>query len=162
MPWPPPTHMVSSPNCLSWNCRELMSVVVMRAPVMPKGWPTAIAPPLTLSLSGVDPELACRRDHLGREGLVDLDEVDVVDGEPGAGERLREASTGPRPMISGDSAAHAGRDDPGERGQAELAGPGVGHDDDRRGAVVERTAVAGGDGAVGAEDRCSAGHAPRA
>src|SRR5450759_5717022 len=29
MPWPPPTHMVSRPNCLSWNCMELMRVVVI-------------------------------------------------------------------------------------------------------------------------------------
>ena len=26
MPWPPPTHIVSRPNCLSWNCSELISV----------------------------------------------------------------------------------------------------------------------------------------
>ena len=51
MPWPPPTHMVSRPNCLSCHCSELISVVVIRAPVMPNGWPTAIAPPLTLSRS---------------------------------------------------------------------------------------------------------------
>ena len=51
MPWPPPTHMVSRPNCLSCHCNELSSVVVIRAPVMPKGWPTAMAPPLTLTFS---------------------------------------------------------------------------------------------------------------
>src|SRR5690606_32483797 len=47
MPMPPPTHMDSTPNCLSCHCSELISVDVMRAPVMPNGWPTAIAPPLT-------------------------------------------------------------------------------------------------------------------
>src|SRR6476661_2863650 len=35
-----------------------------------------------------DPEVHCRRDHLCRERLVDLDEVDVVDGEPGPRHRL--------------------------------------------------------------------------
>src|SRR5450631_2518533 len=51
MPWPPPTHIVSSPIDLSWKSREFSRVPVMRAPVMPNGCPTAIAPPLTLSLS---------------------------------------------------------------------------------------------------------------
>ena len=37
MPWPPPTHMVSRPNVLSWVCRLFSSVVAMRAPVMPNG-----------------------------------------------------------------------------------------------------------------------------
>ena len=35
-----------------------------------------------------DAEVLGRRDDLRRERLVDLDEVDVVDREPGAGERL--------------------------------------------------------------------------
>ena len=96
MPWPPPTHMVSRPNCLSWNCRLLISVPVIRAPVMPKGWPTAMAPPLTLSLSSVDAEVPVGGDDLGGEGLVDLDQVDVADGQPGALQRLLGlASTGP-------------------------------------------------------------------
>ena len=62
----------------------------MRAPVMPKGWPSAIAPPCGLSRSsnGSMPDAARRRDHLRREGLIDLDDVDVVDGHPGALERL--------------------------------------------------------------------------
>src|SRR4051794_28985981 len=51
MPGPPPTHIVSRLTVLSWYCSELTSVVVMRAPVTPNGGPTAIAPPLTLSLS---------------------------------------------------------------------------------------------------------------
>lgn len=37
MPWPPPTHIVSRPNCLSWNWRLLIRVPVMRAPVIPNG-----------------------------------------------------------------------------------------------------------------------------
>jgi alkanesulfonate monooxygenase SsuD/methylene tetrahydromethanopterin reductase-like flavin-dependent oxidoreductase (luciferase family) len=51
MPWPPPTHIDSRPKVLSASCRPLSSVVMMRAPVMPNGWPRAMAPPLTLSLS---------------------------------------------------------------------------------------------------------------
>jgi hypothetical protein len=51
MPCPPPTHIVSRPICLSCVRNELINVVVIRAPVIPNGWPSAIAPPLTFSLS---------------------------------------------------------------------------------------------------------------
>src|SRR5439155_27368825 len=45
MPWPPPTHMVSRPTPRPVVSRPFSSVVMIRAPVMPKGWPSAIAPP---------------------------------------------------------------------------------------------------------------------
>jgi hypothetical protein len=51
MPWPPPTHIDSSPMVFPVSSRALSSVVMMRAPVWPKGWPRAMAPPRTLSLS---------------------------------------------------------------------------------------------------------------
>jgi hypothetical protein len=45
---PPPSHIVCrpyrSPRCSS----ALTSVVMMRAPLAPTGWPIAMAPPLTL------------------------------------------------------------------------------------------------------------------
>ena len=89
MPMPPPTHIDSTPNCLSWCCSELISVLVMRAPVMPNGWPTAIAPPLTLSLSIGMPSALAEPQRLHREGLVDLEQVDVVDAPcPALRERL--------------------------------------------------------------------------
>ena len=47
----------------------------------------------------------------------------------------------------------AGRDDPRERGDAEVARLGVAHDDDRGGAVVERARVARGDAPALAEHR---------
>ena len=56
-PCPTPTHSVASPRngrgaddarrFISWT-----SVVRMRAPEHPSGWPRAIAPPLTLVISG--------------------------------------------------------------------------------------------------------------
>src|SRR5699024_4792270 len=51
MPWPPPTHSVARPKRPSRSRRPFRSVVVMRAPVEPQGWPSAIAPPWTLSVS---------------------------------------------------------------------------------------------------------------
>ena len=162
MPWPPPTHMVSRPICLSCQRSELMSVVVIRAPVMPNGWPTAIAPPLTFSLSHVDAEVGRARDDLRGERLVDLDQVDVVDGHAGPGQCLPGRLDRPVPHDLGGQGGESGGDDPGQRRDAELAGPGVGHDDQRGGAVVERAAVAGGDRAVGAEDRLEPGTPPPA
>ena len=51
MPWPPPTHIDSRPMVLPVSSRALSRVVMMRAPVWPNGWPRAMAPPLTFSLS---------------------------------------------------------------------------------------------------------------
>src|SRR6476646_5152247 len=81
-PMPPATHIDSIPYCLSRVSRSLSSVVMIRAPVMPNGWPRAIAPPNGLSLSS-DPEIVAARHDLRRERLVDLDDVDVVDRHPG-------------------------------------------------------------------------------
>ena len=70
---------------------------MIRAPVMPNGWPRAIAPPNGLSCSSVDVELARQRDDLGRERLVDLDDVDVVDRHPRCGEQAGSPGSGRRP-----------------------------------------------------------------
>src|SRR6266705_289768 len=129
MPWPPPTHIVSSPKCSSWNCSESISVVVIRAPVMPNGFPTAIAA-VDVELVDVDAEVAVGRDHLCGERLVDLDQVDVVDRHPGQGERPPGGLHRAVPHDLRRERRDAGRDDPGERCEAEFAGPGVGHDDD--------------------------------
>src|ERR1700728_3328242 len=85
--------MVSRPNVLSWVCRLLSSVVAIRAPVMPNGWPRAIAPPDRWPQRGraagrfqlvrVDAQSAGRAEHLHREGLVDLEQVDVLDRQAG-------------------------------------------------------------------------------
>ena len=76
------------PDLLVVPGSELSIVACSRAPVMPNGCPTAIAPPLTLSRSRSIPRSLVRRHHLGGERLVDLHQVDVVDAHPGPGERL--------------------------------------------------------------------------
>ena len=48
-----------------------------RAPVAPSGWPRAIAPPFTFTLSQVGAGLALPREDDRGERLVDLDQVDV-------------------------------------------------------------------------------------
>ena len=56
----------------------------MRAPVAPIGWPSAIAPPLTLSRSVGDRRLAQHREHLRGERFVQLDEIEVVERQADA------------------------------------------------------------------------------
>ena len=61
-----------------------------RTPVAASGWPHAIAPPYGLrrGSSGATPMPSHQRQHLHREWLVQLEEVDVVDRQPGALEHL--------------------------------------------------------------------------
>ena len=66
----------------------------MRAPVAPIGWPSAIAPPFTFRRSSGQVELAVAGQHLGREGLVELDQVVVAGREAVA---LAQARAPPAP-----------------------------------------------------------------
>ena len=131
---------------------------MMRAPVIPNGWPSAIAPPNGLSFSASMPHSSRHGHDLGGERLVELDDVDVVDRHAGLLEHApATAGIGPRPMISGRIAATDGGDDARARLQAELARAfSARHHEHRGGAVVERAGVAGGDGAVRLERRLAA------
>ena len=162
IPWPPPTHIVSSPSATSCSRMALSRVVMIRAPVEPKGWPRAIAPPCTFSRSWSSPRSRSRGDHLHRERLVDLDQVDVADGQSGVGQRPSGRLDRAETHDLGAERADPGRDDPGQRSQSQLGGPRVTHDHHRRRAVVQRAAVPGGDGTVGAEDRLAARRPPPA
>ena len=161
MPWPPPTHMVIRPVDLSCQSSELSIVFCSRAPVMPNGWPDGDRAAVDVEPVEVDAEVLVRRHDLRRERLVDLDQVDVADGHAGVGQGPRGRLDRAETHDLGGERADPGRHDPGQRGEPELGGPGVGHDDDRGGAVVERAAVAGGDHAVGTEDRLQLRTRPR-
>ena len=77
---------------------------------------------------------------------------------PASGQRLRHrvdrADAHDRGVDAGGREAHQ----PPERGQAEGRGALAGHHDQRGGAVAHLRRVAGGDGAVGGEDRLQPGH----
>ena len=50
IPCPAPMHMVARPNLAPLSIIVWISVVEMRAPLAPSGWPMAMAPPRTLTL----------------------------------------------------------------------------------------------------------------
>src|SRR4249920_971470 len=50
-PMPPPMHMVTTTSFAPRRLPSISACPVRRAPVMPYGWPTAIAPPFTLRRS---------------------------------------------------------------------------------------------------------------
>src|SRR5690606_35278306 len=54
-PWPPPPQSAAAPGPPPRRLSSWSSVRVMRVPDMPIGWPSAIAPPLTLVISSVMP-----------------------------------------------------------------------------------------------------------
>ncbi len=102
-PSPPAAHTVIRPNCPLRRASSWQSVVVMRAPVAPNGWPMAIEPPITLRRSGSTSPTGVRepralgpvlrgealqvREHLRGKGLVHLDQRHVAQRESGALER---------------------------------------------------------------------------
>ena len=82
-------------RAIAWS-----SVVRTRAPLAPIGWPSAIAPPLTLIFFGSSAELAQHAERLRRERLVQLEEVDVLDASsPAFSSAFAHAGHGPMPMM---------------------------------------------------------------
>ena len=75
-----------------------------------------------LLAEGVDPDAARRRDDLGGEGLVDLDDVDVVDAHPGPLERLLRGVDRTQAHELGLERGQAGRDHARERLDPQLPG----------------------------------------
>src|SRR5688572_10818306 len=56
MPWPTPMHIVAAPRVPGPRARSWWtSVVAIRAPEQPSGWPSAMAPPSGLTRSASTP-----------------------------------------------------------------------------------------------------------
>lgn len=77
----------------------------MRAPDAPIGWPMAIAPPLTFTLFGRQPQFLTDRHRLRSECLVRLDQIKIV--QPAFSSAFLVAVTGPMPMIEGSTPVDA-------------------------------------------------------
>ena len=76
-PWPPPPQSAAAPTPPPRRLSSSARCRTIRAPDMPIGWPSAIAPPLTLTLSGSMPSSLVRGEPDRGERLVDLDQVEV-------------------------------------------------------------------------------------
>ena len=109
----------------------------------PSGWPSAMAPPLTLTRLVRHVQVAQELQHDRGEGLVHLEQVDVVDGQAGLGQRLagrrRRAGEHDRRLGADD----AGGDDARPRGQAQVVAGPLAADQHQRGAVDDAGGVAG-------------------
>ena len=86
-PRPAPRPRTALPDRTA-RCRagfiSCSSVVRMRAPEQPSGCPSAIAPPLTLTISGSRPNSSHHRQRLHRKGFVEFDQVESSSFKPGA------------------------------------------------------------------------------
>ena len=165
-PWPAAAQMLITPRPrAALAAAPWRGLATIRPPVAAKGWPAASEPPLTLSFSSsIDAErllasepLAAeglvlpglqRAEHLGREGLVDLVEVEVLQREAGAVEHARHRVGGRHQqalaLVDVVDRRRLPVDEPGEHGQVALLGPLLAGQQHGRGAVAERRRVGGG------------------
>ena len=97
------------------------SVAVSFAPVQPRGWPSAMAPPFTLTRVGIEIECADDGQRLRGKRLVQFDEADVVEREAGLRERLGYGGDGADAHLFGQAAGDGVGDKAGERLNPELA-----------------------------------------
>ena len=142
----PPSPSPRRRRCRARPCRAsdrarssaCSRVTMTRAPEAPIGWPSAQAPPLTLTLSCGEAEIAHRRHGDDGEGLVDLEQVDVVErpaglrqqlpdradrrgGEPGRRLRVGGVADDARPAASGPRARRrSGASAPARRAPSEI------------------------------------------
>src|SRR6476659_1926736 len=127
---PPPSHMVWRPYRPPVRSSSLRSVTMSRAPDAPSGWPSAIAPPFTLTLlmSGW-----CSFSHASTTGAnASLISTRSMSSSfmPARSSTLVVAGMGPVSMVTGSTPASANA---------------------WKGAIGDRRRVAGGDDAVGLE-----------
>src|SRR5271157_3440257 len=91
-----------------------------------------------------DVQVLLELQHHGCEGFVELEQVDVVNGQPGAVEHLAGGGRRSGQHDHRVGAAGGGRHDAGPRGQALRFAGGLGADHDQRGAVDNPGRVATG------------------
>ena len=133
---PPPAHMVMSATCSSRRSSSSSAVPTSSEPVAPIGWPSAMAPPLTLILLAVDVEVADELLRDDGEGLVDLEQVDVAQRHARLGEHLAGGRDGRVQHQRGVVADVRRRHDPGPRPQAVCRGV-LGARDEQGGGAVD-------------------------
>ena len=112
---------VATARCPPRSPSSSAAASASRAPLAPSGCPSAIAPPfgLTCSASSGSPARAAPQGLRG-EGLVELDDVDVVDLQPGPVEQLAGGGLGTDAHDSWWYAGSSGRRDSRQRRRSVL------------------------------------------
>ena len=153
-PCPPPPHSAAAPVPPPRRASSSARCSTIRAPLMPIGWPSAIAPPLTLTLSSSMPSSRLLAMPDRGERLVDLDQVEVGRARCPPWRRPRR-SPGPAATAGWSRVrrpCRARRSRPASVRPSASASVAA-HHDDRAGAVGDLRGRPGRDGAVGGEGR---------
>ena len=154
MPWPTPMHIVHSayrpPVRRSWCA----AVAARRAPEAPSGMAQGDGAAVGIEALGVvrQAEGAQHGQGLGREGLVEFDDIEITQGKPGPGQDLADSGHG---ANAHDARLHAGDrhgHDPCQGNQAVALDAGLRSQEQGAGAVVDARSVAGGDRAARPSD----------
>ena len=107
MPMPPPMQSVISAVALPVRSSSSRAVPIRQAPVAPSGWPSAIAPPLTLMRAGSMPSLrAVWSGTVAKASLISQRSMSET-AIPAFFSALAEAGAGAVSMITGSAPAVA-------------------------------------------------------
>ena len=150
-PCPPPPQSAAAPMPPPRRCSSRARCRAMRAPDMPRGCPTAMAPPLTLTLAGSRPSSRVEAIPTAANASLISTRSRSVGSMPSLAQALAMARAGWDWRVESGPADDAVGADFRDPGQAEFFGFGFAHHDHGGGAVGDRGGGAGGDGAVLAE-----------
>src|SRR5439155_1226702 len=98
MPWPTPMHMVARPYSASRWPISRTSVLTSRAPLLPSGWPSAIAPPLTFTFSSSMPSSRMHASDWDAKASFSSTTPMSAGCRPAFSSAFRVEGTGPIPM----------------------------------------------------------------
>src|SRR5439155_22900921 len=107
MPCPTPMHIVARPYSASRCSISRTSVPTSRAPLLPRGCPSAIAPPLTLTLSSSKPRSRMHASDCDANASFSSTTAISPGCNPSFSSAFSEEGTGPMPMYSGCTPAGA-------------------------------------------------------
>jgi len=100
-PMPNPMHMETSPQRCFLSCISYRSCVVSFAPVHPSGWPRAMGPAVHVDDVLPDAQLPDAVNSLRCKGLVQLDQLDLIQAHAGEPQDLGDGHCGTHTMYSG-------------------------------------------------------------
>ena len=165
MPWPTPMHMVrervAAAGALQLLGRGERQAGARHAERMAERDRAAVGVHVRRRRRRVPSWRSTARPWAAKASLSSITSMSAMLEAEALRAASRVAGAGPMPMIRGGTPATARAEDPGARRQAVALRRFLGGDDQRGGAVVDARGIAGGDGAVVADDRLQLGRAPR-